>query len=410
MVVRDASGAVPPRAPRPRRLLPVLVIVLTAGAIWAMATVSPESAPEVPPLGPPEGITTSTVATDRLAAGWQETLVIGAGAFDRVVVGANALVAVGASDGQTFIYLTSNGEFWEEVGDRGFVGGRIGAAVAVGEGFVVAGGLLGPGGYYPAVWSAIDGREWTREMLPSSGPGYVADLVVTESGLLALGSEAFVEAGGGTNEPHAGSSLWVFDESGWRPAEGQRPLLADLVVVGDLFVGGGRTEGAEGKARLWVSPDGESWVEVRGTGNRWPEGMTFTSVVELADGTVVAAATRDVATAVTREEGESSIFRSEDLLTWERLDNTQGPDRIARLIPVRGGLVATIDDFTSLFWTSSDGEDWHPVLLPESPLRVNDVVEWGCRDLAVGWRGGGVGPNTISTQATIWWRGCDVEP
>jgi hypothetical protein len=107
------------------------------------------------------------------------------------------------------------------------------------------------------------------------------------------------------------------------------------------------------------------------------------------------------------------IFRSKDLLTWEKIDTANGPRQIARLIPVKGGLVAIPDPFgpsPALFWTSGDGEAWQPVLPGDSGLPVasdgvqavvRDVVEWGCRDIAVG---------SLGLQPAIWSRGCGIDP
>ncbi len=413
-MVRDASG-VGPRPPRlPGRLGPLLAVLLTAGAVWAMATVSPESAPEAPSIGPPETVATAAIPTDRLAADWRETLVIGAGAFGRVAAGPSALVVVGDPESgldRTLMLFTSNGSDWEPVGDdAAFEGARINTVVAVGESFVAAGAILGSNRLEPAVWTAADGREWTRVILPPTSPAHqtVGDLVVTESGMLALGS-AVSDLGiiGGTPKtPAVGHGLWDFDGVEWRSvaastADG-RPFLVDVLPAGDSFVGGGTLQG---KARLWVSSDGESWGLVRGTGNRWPDRLAFTSMVQLSDGTVVAAATR---------EGEQSvIFRSKDLLTWEKIDTANGPRQIARLIPVKGGLVAIPDPFgpsPALFWTSGDGEAWQPVLPGDSGLPVasdgvqavvRDVVEWGCRDIAVG---------SLGLQPAIWSRGCGIDP
>jgi hypothetical protein len=176
-----------------------------------------------------------------------------------------SLVAVGRSGPRAAAWTSADGRAWMpmsvESPERSSDWERMTEIIATADGFV-AGGSLGPelGDRRARFWISTDGESWNRlPDDPGFAEGEVTDIELTTGGFLALGRL-------GTGQRGTGSTAWRSEDGmGWERVHdgGLRDGLAEAVAVardGSLVAVGSDLD--EREARVWTSPDGETWERV----------------------------------------------------------------------------------------------------------------------------------------------------
>jgi hypothetical protein len=185
-------------------------------------------------------------------------------------------------DGDGAVWTSADGTMWERtaVGDPG-VGGpglqRMEAVTSGGPGLITVGSEDGA----PAAWTSVDGTAWQRARISRSGiedRAVMLDIVAGGPGYVAVGYAEFivgdfdegvdrraavwtsVDGTEWTRVPHDEA---VFDE----PASGIGDGIAGrgefamytVAAVGDRLVAAGVTGVGSSQRALWISEDGISW-------------------------------------------------------------------------------------------------------------------------------------------------------
>ena len=283
--------------------------------------------------------------------------------FD-VTVGGPGLVAVGrdgpAIDGQgdAAVWTSRDGLEWSRVPhDESVFGGqgeqRMLSVTAGGPGLVAVGfetpvGLLGRDA---AVWTSIDGLEWSR--VPHNADvfgGQSAQMLsvsVGGPGLVAVGSDGISSHGNSAqpfDEPSVAAAVWTStDGLAWSRVPHDEGIfggpseqsMASVTVGGPGLVAVGRTSAelpnlGRGRserfdAAVWTSPDGLIWTRVphdeevfarSGTANY---NETMLSVVAGGPGLVAVGFDSD-----DQCGWDAAVWTSPDGFTWSRVPDNRG--------------------------------------------------------------------------------------
>lgn len=227
-----------------------------------------------------------------------------------VTVGGPGLVAVGVEGGGTFdigaVWTSVDGTIWSRVPHDDDVFGERRAGVDITMSQVTAGGpglvAVGKDWSNPdadaVVWTSEDGFEWTRvphdeNVFGGSGHQAISDVIATDSGLVAVGTE---------RAARQQAVVWTsVDGLTWtrvpRPENGDLDggQMNSVVVVdsGLVAVGWeGWTGGPNSRPAVWTSPDGIVWSRVPhdkegiGSGLMWDVISTEKGLVAVgSDGT-----------------------------------------------------------------------------------------------------------------------------
>ena len=151
----------------------------------------------------PDGFTWSQVPHDKSVFGGVPRDVGGTG-MSSVTAGGPGLVAVGGwgydSVEDAVLWTSPDGFTWSQVphDETAFGGAVVSSVTATGPGLVAVGTRDSRSGPDAAVWTSVDGINWTRVPQDEAlGTGLMWDLINTDSGLVAVGSD-------GTN-----AAVWV---------------------------------------------------------------------------------------------------------------------------------------------------------------------------------------------------------
>ncbi|WP_433230542.1 hypothetical protein [Actinomadura formosensis] len=251
-----------------------------------------------------------------------------------------------------------------------------------------------------AIWTAPDGRQWTRAQVPGTG-GRLADVVHGPRGWLAVG-----RASGASPAPLALTSQ---DGAAWQKAvfpAGPPPAAAatgpsGYVVVGsrvawrsadlrtwkragldgapsDVTAASGKyvAVGARGRApAVWTSPDGATW-----TAAKPPAGLTAPLTHVAARGNVLVAIAANATALVSTDAGT----------TWTQ--RALGPGLTATAVtptPQGFAVTATANGNTTVL-SSPDGTSWRRLDVPALPgpgdQRLTVLTTMGPDLLATGWK------------------------
>ncbi|WP_261559943.1 sialidase family protein [Frankia tisae] len=211
----------------------------------------------------------------------------------------------------------------------GLAVGADGVQVAVGR-HASAAGAAGPAGSTPAAWSSADGRTWRtaafRQPDGSGGGGgggtMSAVTYLDGPGFVAVGSSVI----GGQDPATARPAVWTsHDGRHWAAlgdAGGLTGGITDVVAHRGELLAVGRADGPTGAGAVWRSRDGTNWTKMDTSTLGGPTEQHVDQIVELADGTLLAAGSELAGSAtVTR------LRRSSDGARWT-LDETTLPSGV----------------------------------------------------------------------------------
>ncbi|MFV1990606.1 MAG: hypothetical protein ACC652_07680 [Acidimicrobiales bacterium] len=249
-----------------------------------------------------------------------------------VTAGGPGFVAVGIDDAQTdvnaAVWTSTDSINWTRVADPdGIFGGPsrqvMTAVTAGGPGLVAVGFEGAPGEEQAAIWTSVDGPDWSR--VPPD------ETIFGGEGLQAISS---VTAGG----------------------------------PGLVAVGLDESAGDQGAAAVWTSVDGLSWTRVPHDDDALggPGEQSMSSVTAGGPGLVAVGADRGAGTG-----DASAVWTSEDGLSWSRVphdatifENINGQVVMFSVVAGGPGLVAVGADSgvssgtAAAVWTSPDGFEW----------------------------------------------------
>jgi hypothetical protein len=263
---------------------------------------------------------------------------------------------------------------WQPIGEPApFRAGTIRRILTVRTGFVAVGctGLVDECAA-PAIWTSVDGLAWsaptTLPMLPGE-TARSATAAVVVSGAIVIGGEV-----GRADRIRA--ALWVAAAAGGPfervpdvPSFGDGSVGHLLAVAGGLVAVGSDAYMEYAGFRAWHSVDGLAWVP---TVPQWDDQASPTGVVGVEGGLVAWGPTCSVCPA------ETAFWRSADGSSWsDGRRELDGEFAFASTIGVTdGGLVAFgtigVDPTNPAAWSLANGtERWVPIDPPPQPGRVS---------------------------------------
>ncbi len=320
---------------------------------------------------PLESVTTTKASTAGLVAtsSWARStdpVFLGTGyqLINAVRFGGPGLVAVGVDasgrDADAAIWVAVDGRSWTRLMVPGLTGpGAQGLHdIAVGTTGMVAVGLDESSGVIdPAIWFSTDGREWQRvsaESLAGDGHEEILTVVATPTGFVAGGFEVTGD--------EADAAVWVSpDGVAWTRVH--QPAFADLgtqrihsltVTPNGILAGGTHYHPNQFglynlDARVWLSADGTSWTRVDAPTLGGPGWQYITAV--LATPTGLFAAGGDIV-GQPGLHNDAAIWRSEDGITWTQIEDPAlggiGAQHISALALDGAGMIAVGYDTASL--------------------------------------------------------------
>ena len=323
--------------------------------------------------------------------------------FTGVVVGSQAIVVIGETEGEAAIWTTFDGiTFVPSPLDPGdFPSGTVLSDVVVApEAFVVVGSADGEA----AAWASSDGVVWSRTDL--SG-GTAVDVVIVGE----LGITAFGRAGGTL-------ATWTsFDGFQWEQVPGGETVFereGEARVVGAYDDGDGYLVVVDrgGVAESWTSPDGRSWEPsplagrelLPATGEPRPEAL------------LGAGSTAVVVGAVDEVDGtDAAVWTSLAGGPWERASPREavfggdGTQVMLAAVQLGADLVAVgtdeddVGDVDAVVWSTGEGGGWRrstesPDDGLSGPGDQHAVALAATREgaLVVGWEDRGDGPRAVA--------------
>ncbi|SFO64575.1 hypothetical protein SAMN04489713_108102 [Actinomadura madurae] len=239
-------------------------------------------------------------------------------------------VAVGSTNGGTAIWTAPDGRSWTRAQFPG-TGGRLADAVRGDRGWLAVGRVSGasPG---PLAMTSQDGLAWQKAPFPGGPPPVAA----------AAGPSGYVAVGTGVAWRSADLRTWR------RAALDGAP--ADVTATGrNLVAVGGRGKAAA----AWTSPDGAAWTPAK-----LPPGLTAPlTQVAARGGTLVAIAGGAPGDAV-------ALVSTDAGATWTR--RVLGPGLTATAVAPtpRGFAVAAVSNGKAAVLTSRDGSAWRRLDVP----------------------------------------------
>ena len=356
---------------RRRPVVSLAVIALLslspAGCATPGSTIGPSASPAAPQSTAPA--TQGPTPGPSLGAGtWQAVEVppaLRAATIEDVVAVDTGFIAVGcigtiATCDAPAIWTSGDGLAWSSPIELPVRPGEIprpANSAAVLAGTVVVGGAVGTGDRInAALWVAADGGAFERiPDLASSADASVRILRRVDSGLVALGSQAYME--------YSGFRAWYSsDGRSWAPAapeSSDEPTPYGVVLADDGIVAWGPTCGVcPPETAFWRSAVGETWTEPR----REIDGaFAYVTTIGVAETGLLAFGTIGI-----DPPAPAAWFSAKGTAAWEPMEPPPQPDRtsIRSHLAVGGGAVlagTTLvgDRRTGLVWFSRPGEvDW----------------------------------------------------
>lgn len=293
--------------------------------------------------------------------------------------------------------------------------GGISAAVAFGDGFVLAGSESQ--GQHAVVWYSPDGTNWQAiDTVPGLADGVIGYLVASPDGLLAVGTAQKPDsqcAGDALGcNPISPIRFWASaDGRNWHalPSTVAAPFgraQLDLVVSGPSgLVAFGELVPATGTnitAMVWTSPDGQAWTRAP----QFPTAFPTDTITDLAAGPggYAAVGSRWVGGNLTQPR---RAWYSTDGKTWRLASGpaAQGPTVVRAC--AAGFFGVANPSARASFWTSTDGVNWRVqqgvVDRPNYPAYVGSgLFSDGSRILAMGADSFQTRGAWISTDGRDW--------
>jgi hypothetical protein len=188
-----------------------------------------------------------------------------------VTEGGPGFVAVGQVGARPAVWTSVDGRRWERVAPdaEAFTGGGAIKAVARTEGGLVAVGV-------GDAWTSRDGLAWSKQRVTSIGK--LIDVAAGPDGPVAVGTDLVLD----TNY----AAAWARRDDGrWRRRPRETEALGTGVITSVTRWGDGLVAMGD-PTRLWLAPDGVTWVSVPIAGNVL-RGAIVREVLPLGDGLVV---------------------------------------------------------------------------------------------------------------------------
>jgi hypothetical protein len=328
--------------------------------------------------------TDAPTTTPPSAGGWQpigEPPTFRAGTIRRIVPVATGFVAVGctgAADecGAPAIWTSVDGLAWSTPIELPLLPGdlpRSATAAVVAPGAVVVGGEVGRADrVHAALWVAAGGGAFERIADdPSFADGSVGHLLSLGDGLVAIGSDAYME--------YTGFRAWRSNDGlAWfstvPESDDQASPNGVVGVEGGLVAWGPTCSVCPAETAFWRSADGASWS----AGRRELDGeFSYASTLGVTDAGLVAFGTTGV-----DPTAPAAWFLANGTERWVPVDPPPQPERTSirfHLVVGHGAVLAgtslTEDRPTGLVWLSGPGETgWRPPMaLPG--VRVMGVLQ-----------------------------------
>ena len=275
-----------------------------------------------------------------------------------------------------------------------------------------------------AVWISRDsGQTWIQSVSSSlGGPGWIRDLVVVDSTVIAVGASgslgaleaaAWVSRNGTDWDRMAGDLAAFGDQEMWAA----RPLRSALVAIGYT------TEGSDMDPAAWVYEDG-AWTRVES--DQFAESGEQIAV-DLAGGErglpLVAVGCDDNSArcdTASSTKADAAVWTSDDGVTWRRLVAERpltgaGHQVMRAVVTYRGTFVAVgtrtgpRDDLDGGMWLSQDGVTWRAsglqafstnALGGRDDQSIRALVTYGTPQIAV--LGFGVTGEGTLEDAQVW--------
>ncbi len=366
-----------------------LVVVLALGAVGLVVGSGGDS---VPPIDQPAETLGPVSSLADLGEGWVRALSdVSTAEVADVAVGGPGFVAVGRANMVGAVWTSTDGMSWtaQSLTDLGLEGGSMFSVVRGGPGFVAVGswngvaveglGVLEEAEFgIAAVWTSIDGLDWTRvahdAVFETEGSNLVMwDVTLGGPGLVAVGAEEGSEA--------IRPAVWTSsDGTTWSRVLPDTPALESGAM--DSVISGGPGFIAWG-SDVWISEDAVTWARAS-----VPDGLTD----GLAD--IAVGGPGVVAVGGTLQPGKdgfgTAVWTSADGLSWEGEPGGTGFEGgMDAVVDVGAGLLATggistaANDFGSVAvaWISVDGVDW--LQLPEGLVDAGYISQVVVGDSAV---------------------------
>ena len=315
-------------------------------------------------------------------------------------------------------WTSTDGEDWTRLPDDAFTGETAGdtemrSVVQLGSQLVAVGVTTGDG-RDAAVWTSVDGNQWSRvagDSLGGPGDQFIRGLTVWDGGLVAVGWEVSGEGTNGAIWTSSNGVDWVrvADPGGELGGDGAQ-RVHDAVAGGPGLVAVGDTNSGDFDAAVWVSADGDVWERVEGdqAGFSGPGAQLVNVVRSGAQGLIAAGFDS------TLETGrDAAVWLSADGETWTRVGDREvfggeGDQEIHGLAGVGSGWVAAgwthdAGDKNAAIWASDDAVTWRLVEDAEAGLdgpdvqQVESVTAAGVTVVAVGIDGG-----SQTQDAAVW--------
>jgi hypothetical protein len=355
------------------------------------------------------------------------------------------LVAVGDDAGEDgrpdgVILVSDDGFTWTRIAENDpalTLGAVLMYAVTEGGPGLVAvgGGCDDPDESCPirsTVWTSVDGTTWTRAPydIDVFGTGVMEDIVVTNHGIVAVGSHNGVNEVDVTQRPAVWTSPdgieWARTWEGAVMTRGQpdvdppetgafllSPIQAITVGPDGTLVAVGTVvdDLGVGVAAVWTSGDGQTWERVPHD----PEALASSTGMDMVMLDVAAGESGLVAVGSERDHhgaglwwmgGERpAVWTSPDGTAWERItldDEAFGTTRsISAVAASPTGFVAAgpifADSGRVTMWTSPDGTRWQAVARFETGY-VLSVIDTGPAMAAAG----GISDEYDRNHAVVW--------
>ena len=215
-----------------------------------------------------------------------------------------------------------------------------------------------------AVWTSVDGREWSRaaaEALAGPSDQVMRSVTAGGPGLVAVGDESI--------DSNTDAAVWTSpDGIGWSRVSseafgGERNQIMWGVTAGGP---GLVAVGAEGfDAAVWHSSDGITWVRVpHDEANLGSEGRVVMRSVTVGGPGLVAVGAEEIGA-----DSRAAIWTSGDGLSWSRVPNDEsafGGDGFQAMFAVTAGGPGVVavggeqaaEGSNAAVWVSADGLVW----------------------------------------------------
>lgn len=299
------------------------------------------------------------------------------------------------------VWRSTDGTSWAQLETVGFNGpAEVNSITRVGDDVVVGGTLRDgdngeSGGFEPVVWRTDDLVTWSRVRLAADVEGWVSEIVSTQSGLMAFGSQNNVGAIWRSTDD---GSTWERDEVAARTFGRRDWAVMDTAVLRDMVVAVGWSMEGEHPLLAYSLDGGVTWTRPDTAALR-SDGVRVVRDVEVVRGAfwALTSSAFDASGDADRcyedielceRAPKPVVLRSDDGVRWDELDlDAIESGDLYQFDAVVGtddrvSLVGVADDLKAWTWSSAD---LPPVRATSErpPESETPLVKWGA-ELTIG--------------------------